>query len=196
MREIVRQAAAAQFAEQGWRQPPWRAIAEAAGTDLAGVRAVYPDVTAVLRDWHAEADRQMLSGLGPDETQGPDKDRLFALLMRRYDALMPYRPALHRLMRGPQPMPAHVVILAGDLHRSMLWALEAAGLSRGPLRNIAAAAALVAVHAANFGIWLDDPSEDMGSTMRGLDEKLTKALQFSDLLRRSKTLDGTGESAA
>jgi AcrR family transcriptional regulator len=192
----IRLAAAQVFAQQGWHPPAWQAVADRAGVPLADVFALYPDVPALLRDWHALADRAMLADLGPDETQGPDHDRLFALLMRRFDALAPFRSALKSLTDTKGGLAFLLVPLAPLMERSMLWALEAGGLSTYPVRDLYRAALLVAADAATFKTWRLDDSEDLGPTMKVLDQQLNHIARMPGFVRRNTGLDAQSGAAA
>lgn len=192
----IRQAAAEVFATQGWHPPAWQAVADRAGVPLADVFALYPDVPALLRDWHGVADRAMLADLGPDETDGPDHDRLFALLMRRFDALAPFRGALKSLTETSGGLAFLLVPLAPLMERSMLWALEAGGLSTWVARDLYRAALLVAVDAATFKAWRLDVSDDQGATMKELDHQLKRIARMPGFVRRNTGLDAQSDAAA
>lgn len=194
--EAIRQAAAEVFAADGWHPPAWQAVADRADVPLADVFAFYPDVPTMLRDWHGVADRAMLAELGPDETEGPDHDRLFALLMRRFDALAPFRGALKSLTDSRSGLAFLLVPLAPLMERSMLWALEAGGLSTNPVRDLYRAALLVAVDAATFRTWRLDDSEDLGATMKELDQQLNRVARMPGFVRRNTGLDARSGATA
>ncbi|MFD2264809.1 hypothetical protein ACFSM5_18025 [Lacibacterium aquatile] len=194
--DAIRLAAAEVFAENGWRQPAWQKVADRAGVPLAEVFALYPDIPALLRDWHAVADRAMLADLGPDETEGSDHDRLFALIMRRFDALMPFRPALAGLTESNAGLAFLMLPLAPLMERSMLWALEAGGMTTNPIRDLYRAALLVAADAALFRVWRQDASEDLGSTMKELDRQLKRMAKLPGFVRRNIDLDDDRKAAA
>ena len=74
-----------------------RDVAEAAGLGLADLYRLYPDKVALVAAFMARIDAEVLAGTpsqsDPEETA---RDRLFDVMMRRYDALRPYRAALRR----------------------------------------------------------------------------------------------------
>jgi len=57
------------------------------------------------------------------------RDRLFDLLMRRFDALRPYKPALEVLRRDLPGDPVSALCLGAALLRSMRWMLEAVDIA-------------------------------------------------------------------
>ena len=87
------------------------------------------------RSWSAlsrQVDRQVLAGLetGADEST---RDRLFDLIMKRFDALAPYRDGLSAVARDAGRDPLAALCGLGQLARSMALMLEAAGVSSSGL---------------------------------------------------------------
>ena len=102
------------------------------------------------------------------------RDRLFDLLMRRFDALKPHRGAIAALWRELPRDPLAGAPLAPALARSMAWMLEAAGAPPrrpfGPVR----VKLLAGIHLSVMRVWLQDDSEDLGRTMASLDRALKR----------------------
>ena len=75
-------------AEKGYAAVALRDVAEAAGVGMADLYRVYPDKVALVAAFMARIDGEVLAGtpgrVDPEETA---RDRLFDVLMRRYDAL-------------------------------------------------------------------------------------------------------------
>ena len=67
----------------------------------------------------------------PAEEGEQPRDRVFDLLMRRFDALRPYKPALEVLRRELPADPPAMLAAGAALLRSMRWMLEAAGIETG-----------------------------------------------------------------
>src|SRR4051812_32440182 len=125
--EAILDAAIAVIARDGWARLRFAAIAEAAGSDLAHVHAALPHRGAILVRMLGRADRAVLSG-PPPALEEPARDRLFDVLMRRFDALETMKPALRAMVAsGPDPLPLLAAFVA--LPQSMRWMMEAAGLS-------------------------------------------------------------------
>jgi len=89
------------IAEKGFADVALRDVAEAAGLGLAELYKVYPDKVALVAAFMARIDAEVLAGTpsrsDPEETA---RDRLFDAMMRRYDALRPYREALGAIRRA------------------------------------------------------------------------------------------------
>ena len=77
----------------------------------------------------------MASPVEAAEDERP-RDRVFDQLMRRFDALRPYRAAIEVLGRElPADAPA-ALCTGARLLRSMAWVLEAAGIPAGWIGGI------------------------------------------------------------
>ena len=115
-------------AERGWSAVALADIAAAAGLSLADLYALYPSKTAILEALSRDVDRQVLAGVDATTTETP-RDRLFDVLMKRFDALAAYRDGLAAIARDGRRDPVILLCGAGQLLRSMGAMLEAAGIS-------------------------------------------------------------------
>ncbi len=163
------------IAAKGWAAVGLRDIAAASGTGLAALYAAFPSKTALVAAFMAETDAAVLDGVepsgDPDETP---RDRLFDVLMRRYDLLKPRRPALTAIAQGLARDPLAALALRRASLRSMAAMLEAAGIPADGTRGAVRKNALAAVHIAVARIWLHDDSEDLSKTMVALDHRLKR----------------------
>src|SRR5215813_8859462 len=122
-------AAALQLAvERGWANLALADIAAAAKVPLAELYASYPSKTAILVALSRDVDRQVLADLAPGAEEST-RDRLFDLVMKRFDALAPYRDGLSAVARGAGRDPLAAICGLQQLARSMALMLEAAGVS-------------------------------------------------------------------
>lgn len=114
----------------------------------------------------------MLAAPPEKEAGEHPRDRLFDLLMRRFDALQPYRPALSVLARELPTDPCTAFLAGGRLLRSMAWMLEAGGIATAGIGGAIAVRLAAAAYLATFRVWLRDESTDLGPTMAALDRRL------------------------
>jgi AcrR family transcriptional regulator len=77
-------------AEVGWTRLTVVDAARAAGLSLAEARVRFPGKLALLRRFGAMMDQAALAAAPSD---GPPRDRLFDLIMSRFDAMKPHRSA-------------------------------------------------------------------------------------------------------
>jgi len=155
-------------ARQGWRRTGMGEIARESGLPLAEAYTLFRGRSALLAGFVRSIDEKVLDG---GEPEGSPHDRLFDLLMRRFDALKPHRPALKSIMRDSIGEPAALCGVPVMLN-SLAWMLEAADISTAGWRGRARVLALVGAYGAVFRTFLDDDSEDLARTMAALDRRL------------------------
>lgn len=159
-------------AETGWRDLSLAAIAAAAKLPLAKVYPVFSSKQAILDAFIRRIDAEVLAAEEPEAGEGRARDRLFDMLMRRFDALGPYRKALGNIIydQARDPLAASCALV--QLRRTLALTLEAAGLSSGGIRGAMRVKGLGLVYLATLRIWLRDESADLARTMATLDRQL------------------------
>lgn len=163
----------------GWRSVSVAAAARAADLPLSRARVRFPGKAGILLGFGRMADELTLE----DATdEGPVRDRLFDLLMRRFDALQAQRAGVLAVMRALPFDPCTAVLLACATRRSMRWMLEAAGGSSTGLNGELRVKGLVAVWLWAMRAWERDESEDLTGTMAALDTALSRAEQAAGWL--------------
>lgn len=166
-------------AESGWPRVSVAAAAQAAGLPLEVARRRFPTRAAILLRLGSIADQAVLAQPPQDPTI---RERLFDVLMRRFDAMQPYREGIAALLRSLPANPPLALLLALATRRSMAWMLEAAGVSAtgclGQLR--VKGLTLVWLHATRC--FVQDSSPDLSATMAALDKALDRAAQFARMI--------------
>lgn len=158
----------------GWRSLSLAEIAGEAGVSLAEVHAAYPTKASILAGFIARIDRQVLAG-GTTEKEDSVRDRLFEVLMRRFDALTPHKDAVAGILRDLPSNPAAVLATAPQFANGMAWMVEAAGLSSSGLRGAIRVNGVTLIYLNTLRVWLRDDSADMARTMASLDQGLRRA---------------------
>jgi ubiquinone biosynthesis protein COQ9 len=166
-------------ADQGWRAVSVAAAARAAGLPLARARERFPGRSSILLRFGRAADQLALAEHPSD---GPVRDRLFDLMMRRIDAFQAHRAGVLALLRAVPAEPPTALLLALATRRSMRWMLEAAGLSAAGIRGELRVKGLVAVWLWAMRAWRTDETEDLSATMAALDAALRRAEQAAEWL--------------
>jgi AcrR family transcriptional regulator len=188
--ERVIDAVLALTARDGWRAASLPAIAAEAGVGLGALYDRFPDKPAILAALIRRVDRAMLTsgGDGPAEGNGPaegsPRDRLFDVVMRRFETLQTMRPSITAIVAGVDPASAARALSAGV--RSLAWMLEAAGLDSTGVIGRLRVAGLATVYARAFRAWLDDDGADLGKTMAALDRGLAQAERWASALPASR----------
>ena len=157
---------------RGWHQVALADIAAASNTSLAELHAAYPSKQAILSAFIRQIDAAMLAG---PALEGSPRERLFELIMRRLDALDPYKPGVEALLRGLPCDPVASICIVGDAMNAMGWMLEAAGLESQGVRGMLRRKGLAVIYAATLRVWVGDESEDLAKTMAALDRHLKRA---------------------
>ncbi|MGH6912424.1 MAG: TetR family transcriptional regulator, partial [Geminicoccales bacterium] len=183
-----------QIAERGWAGFALAGLAERAGTSLLEVHRQLAGRRAVLGALSRRIDEAML-GFERAELEGlPPRDRVFELIMRRLDALAPFRAGLRRLAREAPCHPATALLTACRIDRSMRWLQEAAELPTSGLRSRLRRRALGAVYLQALRVWFRDESVDLAKTMAELDRQLRRIEPVAGLRERRTAAAPDGEA--
>src|SRR5271169_529210 len=164
----------ARVASEGWRHLSLAAIADAAELPIVRVYRTFGSKQAILRGLYRRVDAAALAEPPPAEPAERPRDRLFDLLMRRFDTLQPYKPALEVLGRELPGDPVTVLCAGASLLRSMRWMLEATNISTGGLRGALAVKLTAAAYLSTMRVWQRDDSPDLARTMAALDTRLRR----------------------
>ncbi len=173
-------AAFGQAALAGWRRLSLVQAAAAAGLPLDRVRARFPGTGIVLLRFGVIADQAALAQASSEPLV---RDRLFELLMRRFDVLQQHRAGVLALLRALPTDPGLALLLSMTTGRSMAWLLDAAGVSTAGVRGRVRVSGLVGVWLYTLRAWQRDESADLAVTMAALDKALDRAEKLSGLVR-------------
>lgn len=172
-------------ATKGWGATSLGDIAEAAGISLADLRRAYPSKIAILSAFAARVDEAVLSDLDPEVADKPAYERLFDVLMKRFDALNPHKEAVRSMLRASSCDAEALVCGSLSMRRSMRWMLEAADLDSSGLRGALRIKGLSLLYLSVMRVWLTDETEDMARTMAALDRRLRRVDRMLGLVARS-----------
>jgi AcrR family transcriptional regulator len=186
-------AALARVAQDGWRRLSLAAVAAEAGLPILRVYRNFRSKQAILCGFLRRVDETVLAEPPPAEEEERPRDRLFDLLMRRFDAVRPYKRALEVLGRELPRDPAAALCVAASLLRSMRWMLEAADITTGGIRGALAIKLTGAAYLAAMRVWQHDDAPDLGQTMAALDARLRRIERW---LAPSRPLRRGGETAS
>jgi AcrR family transcriptional regulator len=174
-------------AKQPWDSIEVMDIAREAGVSLAQFRDLFPSKGAVLGAFARKIDKQVLEGTTDDLAEEPVRERVFDVLMRRIDALEPYKPALRRIADGVSGEPLTIAALNQVALNSQRFMLAAAGVStEGPL-GILKLQGAVLVFSNTLATWLNDDDPALARTMARLDRELKRGervLERAEEVRR------------
>ncbi len=169
-------------AENGWDKTSLGDIAKASKISLVALHEQFEDKTDILNALGRMIDKKVLENVGKIDRDTPTRERLFDVMMERFDVLNEYRTGIVAILDSFLPDPKQAVISLPHLCRSMTWMLEAAGLEIAGIPGAARVVVLTVIHLKTLWVWKDDDSDDMGKTMAVLDKALGRAEQLANML--------------
>lgn len=184
-------AALARVASKGWRHLSLAEVAHSAELPILRVYRTFGSKQAILRGLYRRVDEAALAEPPPAEPAERPRDRLFDLLMRRFDTLKPYRPTLEVLRRELPGDPVTVLCAGASLLRSMRWMLEAADISTAGVRGALAVKLTAAAYLSTMRVWQQDNSPDLARTMAALDARLRRIERWLAPTQRDEQLVST-----
>ena len=165
-------AALALIADQGWRRVSLAAVAAEEGLSVLQVYRQFPSRTAILCGLLRRVDGAALAVPLDAEAEAKPRDRVFDLLMRRFDALQPHRGVLEALRRDLASDPGAALALGSALLGSIRLTLDAAGIVNYGIGGTLAVKLTTAAYLAAAHTWARDESPDLAPTMATLDRRL------------------------
>lgn len=185
--ETIVSAAFRLAAEHGWRGLSLAEIAKEAGIELAQLVENFPTKTHILDAYAKTVDHRMMEGtIDPRE---PMRDRLFDVIMRRFDAMSPDRRALSAILRDTGDDPWSLLCGARRYWKSMALTLETAGIASSGFAGMARTEGLAAIYLYVLRAFLDDDSADLARTMAALDKALRRTEGLASVLWRTPRAD-------
>jgi AcrR family transcriptional regulator len=163
------------LAEQSFEQIGLAEVAGRAGLKLSQLRTEFGSTLAIVGAQIKDIDRAVLAGGSADMAEEPARERLFDVLMRRLEALAPYKEAVHSLLRSARRNPGLTLALNAMAVRSQRWMLEAAGIGASGPRGALRAQGAALMFARVLSVWVDDDEPGLDRTMAALGRGLASA---------------------
>jgi AcrR family transcriptional regulator len=170
------------LAEHSFEQIGLAEVAGRAGIKLSQLRAEFGSTLAILAAHIKEIDRVVLEGGDADMAEEPARERLFDVLMRRLEALAPYKEAVRSIMCSARRNPGLALALNAMAVRSQHWMLEGAGIRASGPRGALRAQGAALMFARVLSVWIDDEDEGLDRTMAALDRGLASAERWVGFL--------------
>jgi AcrR family transcriptional regulator len=173
-RKRIIDATLALAAERDWPTIELSDIADRANVSLADLRDAFPSKDAILGGFSRMVDRKVLEGTTDELAGEPAKDRLFDVLIRRIDALTPYKAGLKRLRDTMSRDPLTLFALNQVAVNSQRYMLAAANIPTSDSLGMLRVQGLAVAYGRVVDGWLDDDQPDLSKTMASLDRALTR----------------------
>ena len=157
-------------------------IAAEAKVSLAELRGEFSSPLAIYAAHVKSIDRAVLAADLSDMAEEPPRERLFDVLMRRLEAMAPYREAVRSLLRSAMRNPPLALALNRLAVRSQQWMLTAAGIDASGPRGAVRAQGLALLFGSVVREWTQDDDAGLSRTMAALDRALARGQRFVGLL--------------
>ncbi len=157
-----------------WRTLSMDDIATHAHVALPDAIRIFKDKDALIHDVMNRADNAALAESLNFEPSDTVKDKLFALLMARFDYLAPYKNGISPILRSSGQNPIRTLGRLSHVMQSMKLMLEAAGIETNSPFSIIKINGLALIAGNTMRVWLGDNSDDLGPTMATLDNALAR----------------------
>lgn len=173
--------------DRPWNDIELTDIATEAGISLSDMRDLFPSKGAILDGFTRMIDKQVIEGTTDDLVGEPARERLFDVIMRRLDAMAPYKRALRRISTALRADLGSLAALNRSALNSQRYMLAAAGIpTEGPL-NFIKLQGMVLTTAAVTETWFDDEDPTLAKTMARIDRELRRGeriMERADDVRR------------
>jgi AcrR family transcriptional regulator len=170
------------LAEKSIERIGFAEIAERAGVSLGELRAAFGSPLAIIAAHVKDIDRAVLAGDFSDMAEEPPRERLFDVLMRRFELLAPHRQAIRSLMRSARRNPPLALVLNALAARSQKWMLAAADIGASGPRGALRAQGLALLYGSVLRTWVRDDDPGLARTMAALDRALGRGQRLASLL--------------
>src|SRR5882757_2680357 len=144
------------LAEHSFEEIGLAEVAGRAGIKLSQLRAEFGSTLAILGAHIKQIDNIVLDGGDADMAEETPRDRLFDVLMRRLEALSPYKEAIRSILRSARRNPGLALALNAMAVRSQTWMLEAAGIGASGPRGALRAQGAALMFARVLSVWVVD----------------------------------------
>lgn len=169
----------------GWTDLKLSSIAAETKVTLSDISSEFASKADILDAFMARTDAQLLARLDEEEeSEELPRDRLFDVLMHRFELLEPYKPALRAISKDLRWNPQDWAVAGNASLRSQGWILAGAGIEESGFQHLIKRGGLAYIYGRVFQIWLEEGDAGLSKTMAELDRRLR---QGENILERSST---------
>jgi AcrR family transcriptional regulator len=182
IRDKAADALLALVAEQGWEKSTLNLVAERAGLSLADLVADSQNRFDLLDHFGQRTNQRAIKIAEEEGGSEAVRDKLFAMLMARFDVLADHKAAIMSLSKSAQRDPGLALYFAHKIRSTMSLFLEAAGVNTATAQGRIKASGLALLYGKVVRTWFKDDSEDLAKTMKALDAALADAERWGKRL--------------
>ena len=170
--------------ELPWKDLTLAQIAKACRMPTGQVTSVFATVDDIILSIMPYFDAAVADDVGAIDINQPVHDRLFDVIMTRFDLLQKHRQAVLNCINAARQSPTLLNKLGCQHITSMQKILHVAGIEVDPAKRLFALAGLELAYMQALWIWQKDTSPDMSKTRASLDRNLRFANKIAAILLR------------
>jgi AcrR family transcriptional regulator len=163
--------------KDGWANLNLSTVAREAKIPLDVMYAYFPTKMHALEYLMQEIDQACLASIASESSDENPRDRLFSILMARFDAMEPYKGLLSSLQADVWKEPWNFLCLMPPLMTSLTWMLNAVRFDTTGLAGSVRVKIFLVIYFTLLPTWLSDESADLSATMAALDRALERLAQ-------------------
>lgn len=169
-------------AAKGWAAFKHSDVARRCKIKTADTEKEFPEKVDFLKGLAEYIDCKTSAAIGNDDFSVDEspRDRLFAVMMERFDVLQDNRDGIVAILKGLRKEPRDAAKSLPHLGDSMKTMLELAGVESSLLQVIG----LTVIYVATLCSWVNDETPDMTKTMATLDKRLQQAESLMGFINR------------
>jgi len=160
--------------DHGWSGLSLDRIANEAGIGLNDFRKEFSSKAEILAAFARAVDDAVLRQVDPADADVAPRDRLFDVLMTRFELMGPYKAGLKNIRDDLRFRPGDGTAQLGVAARSLYWMMVAAGIDAEGSRGMVRIPGLMGVYGRAFDVWLEDDDPGLARTMATLDSRLRR----------------------
>ncbi len=157
---------------EGWANVTMRDIADEAQISLADIYEVFDDKGDILVRYGRMLDRKVMEAFPKFHPETKYRDRLFDILMERFDLANQDRAAILSILNSIKSDPKQTIIALPHLGLSMSRMLDLAGVDSNGIKGAVRVAGMIGLYSWVLRTWMIDESDDLSKTMAVLDKSL------------------------
>ncbi len=198
-RDRIIDALLALAAEERWNAITLPMIASRAGVSLGELRDAFPSKGAILGGFSRRIDRVVLDGRFDDMLGEPARERVLDVMMRRLEAMAPYKAALREIRDAMSRDPLSLAALNQMALNSWRYMLAAADIDTEDDLGMVRVQGAAFVFARVLDTWFEDDEPGTPRTMARLDRELARGERImgraEDVMRLTAPLRGFARAA-
>jgi hypothetical protein len=162
-------------AEHGWQKATLNLVAEKSGHALSDILPFAENRFDLLDHFGTRTNMRALKIAEDEGGSEAVREKLFALIMARFDVLADHKAAIKSLSDSAKRDPGLALYFAHRVRQTLGLFLEASGVNASTTSGRTKARGLTLLYARVVTVWFKDDSEDLAKTMAALDKALADA---------------------